>query len=289
MAFAKYASLSDAGTDAAMLSQTNTLRMWYRCMRYRFKSEVPSISFVRNADLAGRTLLDIGAHRGIYSIYLSRAAGEHGRVIAFEPQPELHEHLCVVKRRFGLCNLTIANVGLSSRRGTLTLRRSYAGSGGASFYVEPSPELEAIAAPVVPLDEYVEAAGVKAVDFIKCDVEGHEWEVFEGAERTLRRCTPTLLFECRHETAVAGRLFGFLSELGYDGYFYHVSSADHRSWFNKNRGAYVRCEEAARHEYPRSSVIVRNYLFVPRGVVPDAVHYGREPRAGERLAAPSRS
>ena len=94
-----------------MLSQSNNWRMSYRCWRYRCKSEVPSISFVRNANLEGKTLLDIGANRGIYSIYMSRAAGENGRVIAFEPQPELKAHLETIKRSFRLSNLEIENIG----------------------------------------------------------------------------------------------------------------------------------------------------------------------------------
>ena len=90
-----------------MLDQSNKLRMIHRCWRYRFKSEVPSIRLVLGADLKGRTLLDIGANRGVYSIYMSRAAGVSGKLVSFEPQPELVEHLRSVKRRFRLKNMTI--------------------------------------------------------------------------------------------------------------------------------------------------------------------------------------
>ena len=40
---------------------------------------------------------------------------------------------------------------------------------------------------VVTLDEYVEKLGSPRVAFIKCDVEGHELAVFEGARRLLAR------------------------------------------------------------------------------------------------------
>ena len=75
------------------MSIIETIRMILRCWVYRFKSEVPSIKFVRNLDFSNTTMIDIGANKGIYSIYMSRAAGENGSVIAFEPQPELGEHL----------------------------------------------------------------------------------------------------------------------------------------------------------------------------------------------------
>ncbi|MDX1563107.1 MAG: FkbM family methyltransferase, partial [Gammaproteobacteria bacterium] len=213
--------------------------MRYRCWRYRFKSEVPSISFVVSADLAGKTLLDIGANRGIYSIYMSRAAGTNGRVIAFEPQPELRDHLEVVKRQFALDNLTIENIGLSEQAGELTLRRPAAGAGGASFHIDAAAGWEEFEVPVERLDDYVARTGLGPVHFIKCDVESHELAVFRGGEATLRRDLPALIFECNHEIATDGAMFDYLFELGYDGYFYFVTPKDHRSFWHKNRGRYV--------------------------------------------------
>ena len=47
------------------------------------------------------------------------------------------------------------------------------------------------------------------VSFIKIDVEGHELEVFKGAEDTILKHTPTFLFECHHAAANKGELFFF--------------------------------------------------------------------------------
>ena len=258
-----------------MLSVSGKWRMRYRCWRYRFKSEVPSISFVRGANLEGRTLLDIGANRGIYSFYLSRAAGATGRVIAFEPQPELGEHLRRLRETFGLSNLEIENIGLSSETGELVLRRPKAGAGAASFHIDPGTEWEELGVPVLRLDDFVEQRRIGDVHLIKCDVESHELEVFKGAEATLRRNLPALIFECNHEIASRGEMFGFLSDLGYDGHFYHVARRDHRSWFHKNRGFYVPASKFAEYEYPRAGLDARNYLFLARGLDPAAVHAGR--------------
>jgi FkbM family methyltransferase len=257
-----------------MLSQSNKWRMSYRCWRYRCKSEVPSISFVRNAGLSGKTLLDIGANRGIYSIYLSRAAGPNGRVIAFEPQPELQEHLDAIKRSFRLSNLRINSLGLSSQPGELLMRRPKSGAGAASFHIDPAAEWEELKVPVVRLDEFVEQAGVGAVHFVKCDVESHELEVFKGGEATLRRGLPALIFECNHAIAARGEIFDFLFDLGYDGHFYHVSRQDQRSWFHRNRGFYVHVSKFADYEYVRPGLDARNYLFLKRGLEPAEAHAG---------------
>lgn len=248
--------------------------MRYRCWRYRFKSEAPSISFVRNANLKGATLLDVGANRGIFSIYMSRAAGSSGNVIAFEPQPELREHLEIVRAGFGLSNLRIENVGLSSKPGELLMRRPKAGAGAASFHIDPSAEWEAFEVPVVRLDDFVGREGIASVRLIKCDVESHELEVFRGGEATLRRDHPMLLFECNHEIASRGEMFDFLQRLGYDGFFYHVSPADHRSLFHKTRGFYAPVSKFADYGYSRPGLDARNYLFLKKGLDPAAVHAG---------------
>jgi FkbM family methyltransferase len=249
--------------------------MRYRCWRYRFKSEAPSIAFVRNADLDGGTLLDIGANRGIFSIYMSRAAGPAGSVIAFEPQPELEQHLKDVRASFGLQNLRIENVGLSSEPGELLMRRPKAGAGAASFHIDPSVAWEQFEVPVVRLDDFVERERIASVRLIKCDVESHELEVFRGGEATLARDLPALIFECNHEIASRGELFGFLYRLGYDGFFYYVAPKDHRSWLHKTRGFYAPASRFADYEYARPGLGARNYLFLRKGLDPAAVHAGQ--------------
>jgi len=254
-----------------MLGALDKLHMMHRCWRYRFKSEVPSLRLVRKAALRGCTLLDIGANRGIYSIYMSRAAGPDGRVIAFEAQPELGDYLESVKRSFGLDNLTIANIGLSSEAGTRTLSRKAVCSGGASLESGLPDGLESIPVTVARLDDYLTENHIGPIHFIKCDVEGHEWDVFKGAETTLRRDLPILLFECGHSKAETGKLFGYLCELGYDGYFFHVSRSNHRSYLHNGRGRYVHFSNFSEYEYVRPGLLLRNYVFLERGTRPESL------------------
>lgn len=242
--------------------------MVHRCWRLRFKSEVPSIQYVREAKLAGTTVIDIGANKGVFSIYMSRAAGPAGRLIAFEAQPELGEHLRDVKQSFGLTNMTLVNQGLSSQAGVLTMRRSAVGSGMASFHNPASAGLQEIEIPVIRLDDYVSENDVGPVSFIKCDVEGHELEVFRGAEALLARDKPTLLFECHDDEADRGDLFEYLIGLGYDGYFFYVTRDDHKSLFNKGRGQFVPFDQRKSYPHVHPSVRHRNFIFVDRGSTP---------------------
>jgi FkbM family methyltransferase len=247
---------------AMALSFSEKWHMRHRCWRCRFKSEAPSIRFLLDAPLAGGTLVDVGANMGVFSYYLSRAAGPAGSVYAFEAQPELGPHLRAVARSFGLANLHVVNEGLSSRPGVLRMRREEAGSGRASFHHAASEQLEELEIPVTTLDTFFANTAQKPIRFIKCDVEGHELDVFRGAERILKSDGPMLLFECHHDQATKGDLFAFLSGLGYDGVFYHVDPRDHQSVLRKTRGSYVHYASFARYAYARPGVLHRNYIFM---------------------------
>lgn len=250
------------------LSFYEKLHMVHRCWRLRFKSEVPDIRYVREAGLAGSTVIDIGANKGVFSIYMSRACGPGGKLLAFEAQSELGDHLRNVKQRFALDNMTIVNKGLSSTAGTLTMRRTEVGSGMASFHNRASAGLDEIEIPVITLDDYVCEHRVGPVSFIKCDVEGHELDVFRGAQKLLERDMPTLLFECHDDEAEGGALFSFLTRLGYEGYFFFVTHKDHKSFFNKGRGQYIPFDQQAAYPHVRPSIKHRNYVFVKKGRVP---------------------
>lgn len=243
------------------LTMFEKLHMRHRFGRYRFKSEVPDIRYVRESNLQGKTLLDIGANQGIYCYYLSRKAGPQGKVFAFEAQPELGNHLQSVKESFNLDNLQIVNKGLSSEPGTLKMARSKVGSGGASFHYPTDEGLEELEVPVITLDNYFDQEPRETIDFIKIDVQEHEYAVLKGGESLLRRDGPTILLEAMHWEAEEGKLFGFLEELGYTGFFYFVSPADHARYWTKDRGHYIRSTEFDQWPYVRPSVNFRNYLF----------------------------
>lgn len=242
--------------------------MIYRCWLVRFKSEVPSIRYLLDQDFSGQTLVDIGANKGVYSIYMSRAAGPDGKVIAFEAQPELGRHLQNVKEGFGLKNLEIINKGLSSSPGILKMRRSEVGSGGAGFHNDAGEGVEELEVPVTTLDAYFADRDCGPIRFIKCDVERHEFEVFRGGEETLRRDMPILLFECFKADENRGEIFSWLADLGYDGHFFFVRPEDHASLLRKGRGEYVHYSRNADFDYVRPTVENRNYLFLPKGRMP---------------------
>lgn len=227
-----------------------------RFWRYRRRTEKDSVRFLLDQDLAGSTVLDIGANRGIYTYWMSKKVGEKGRVISFEPQPELGDFLLDLKKSFKLGNVEIQNKGLSDKEGKFDIFRVSAGSGGARLAQkgEALPEnspLHKVEVEVTTLDTFFQDKDIKELAFIKCDVEGHELSVFKGGEKILRKYMPTILFECGHEEARDGEIFSFLTGMGYKGFFI----------INGKKFDY---KEFDQHPYRKPTESLRNYMFVKK-------------------------
>lgn len=149
---------------------------------------------------AGGVAIDAGANAGLYSYGLSRFCK---KVHSFEINPA---H-CRMLRDFGAPNVEIHGVGLSNIHGEKTL---YTPVHSGGMVLEGWASLEPGNCPgapkhletrvrVVPLDEFEFPECV----FLKVDVEGHELQVLEGAENTLRRTRPRILIEIRDSNLAA--------------------------------------------------------------------------------------
>jgi FkbM family methyltransferase len=221
------------------------LRFVWRAVAYRLHRNRHELAALRNHIAPGDIVIDIGSHKGGFLYWLVRFVGPGGHVYAFEPQPQLADYLQKIVARCGWTNVTLEAAAVSDRAGTLDLTIP-AAAGQSSPGATLSPVGEAgpshrVAVPVVALDAYVDArgashsgplagragsgpAGPARVAAIKCDVEGHELEVFRGAERLLRESRPVLLFECEARHMTGGRtpndVFDYLQARGYRGQFF---------------------------------------------------------------------
>lgn len=187
-----------------------------------FQSDAYAIVFGRNdfkmmrLRLNGATVLDVGANKGIYCYWMMRAVGRSGRVLAFEPQPEMRDDIEKHTKRLSWLNLKVINGALSNFDGVTRLSRQKIGDGSATL--EDSrhrDEDELIEVPVMKLDS-LPAEMFTNLKFIKCDVEGHELNVFLGGEQTIRLHRPVVQFgEYGHRRT--NDVFRFFRDLGYLG------------------------------------------------------------------------
>ena len=159
--------------------------------------EGAEVAFVGRLLRPGMTVLDAGAHHGLYTLLASKRVGRQGRVIAFEPSPRerkrLRRHLRVNRCR----NVDVQPCALGDehREADLFLvqgREDWCNSLRA-------PQIDArtvsVRVEVERVDDVLEKIGVTRVDFIKLDVEGAELSFLQGACRTLAASRPVILAE----------------------------------------------------------------------------------------------
>ena len=144
-----------------------------------------------------RVCIDIGAHVGLWSMWL---VGLFGQVHAFEPVP-LHADL--FERNVTAPNVTLYRRALGAGTGTVSITVPPDQTGhahvtqGARRHVQRgghSPDSTWQRTEPVPMDT-LDSYGFQEIDFIKIDVEGYELPVIQGAVETLRRCRPIVVIE----------------------------------------------------------------------------------------------
>jgi len=162
------------------------------------KFEPEEMGFVQRLLRPGMTVLDVGAHHGLYTLLLSKKVGGKGRVIAFEPSPRecrrLEKHL-----RFNHCsNVHVEHGAAGSEAGEADLYMTDGFQDWCNSLRPPalpgSTRIERVR--VRRIDDALAEQGVSNVDFIKLDVEGGELAALNGATRLLQgESRPAILAE----------------------------------------------------------------------------------------------
>jgi FkbM family methyltransferase len=166
-----------------------------------------------------RTVLDVGAYSGIYSL-IALASSSTSFVHAIEPMPtnvRRTRRNLLLNDQFPRERWQIHQFAASDARGDVALYfNSCASLDTASLdqhFRESAPNRQSVKA--MPLDY----CNFKEVDLMKLDVEGHEDNTLRGARRILAESQPFVLFEtlteikldlCRSEFSAAGYEFTVL-------------------------------------------------------------------------------
>lgn len=190
-------------------------RFLWRAHRARLLDQSVELALIRRRTAPGDLACDVGANKGSYLYWMSRWAD---RVVAFEPQPGLADYLKTLVATLPMANVTVVQQGVSDHAGVLTLYMPSINSPEASL--EPIDGAGTVDITVVSLDDYFAGSGRLAI--LKIDVEGHELDVFKGADRILREDRPVLLFECEQRHLRTGSVFDcfrYLEARGYAGRF----------------------------------------------------------------------
>lgn len=125
-----------------------------------------------------RVIIDAGANIGLFSCYAASRI-PNSEVFALEPFPATYDRLVEHVRGNGLASrVHTFNVALGSSSGTAKMVAAARSSQG--FHVLQSGEnsrAPSVRVPTVRLAEFLERIPAKAIDLLKMDIEGSEYDV----------------------------------------------------------------------------------------------------------------
>jgi FkbM family methyltransferase len=167
-----------------------------------------------------KVFIDVGANVGWYSIQAAHRYPELA-VHAFEPGDLACKYLSQnVQRNEMSERIFINKIAVYEYTGTVYFTNNKIGH--ALNYICPKEAkfFDVIEVESIRLDDYVKKNNLTQVDCIKCDVEGAEYGVLQGALETLNRFRPTLLLEVddtwmERYGSNAEELLALLSKAGY--------------------------------------------------------------------------
>ena len=185
---------------------------------------------------AGEVVWDVGANAGATTYHFSKAIGNSGRVIAWEPDPFNFSYLLKNISLHSLNNVTPVNKALSGTTGTALFDMNGSTGAGISEHLVYSQKANQSAVETLSFQDACAQYGVP--DFVKLDIEGGEVDVIRGAlsflkaNRNIALCVETHRMRDGSSTEIPVK--SLLDSIGYsvncfeDAYDQHFLSATGR-------------------------------------------------------------
>ena len=167
---------------------------------------------------------DIGANIGWYSNHLSKMF-PNSTIYSFEPIPETFNQISANTELNGATNIRLNNLALSSKKEKLVFFYSPTVTGASSSQnITENHNMTKLEIEADTLDNFMITNSITKLDFIKCDVEGAEYFVFQGGLETFKQYKPIVFTEMLRKWAAKfgyhpNDIISFFSEIGYDCFY----------------------------------------------------------------------
>jgi FkbM family methyltransferase len=187
------------------------------------KLRAPELASVLKFIDPRKICFDVGAHGGAWSRGLARSLPET-QVYAFEALPYYARVLRTSMMLLGQKRVQILNVAIGERQGNVQMatadKLGNRLTGKTHVAASHESTSQRIAVPLITLDTFWESIGKKPVGFVKCDVEGFELFVINGAKKLIEECRPVFFNElnaewCNRYSYTPQDVFSFFDERHY--------------------------------------------------------------------------
>ena len=148
----------------------------------------------KNIDQDNATIIfDVGANKGQSIDFFSKIY-KNVKIYAFEPNPKLYNYL---KAKYKRKNVLLFNLGISDNSGQLMLNETITDETSTfeklnydSSYLQMKANILGVSkeniisnkyfVDVIRLKDFIEREGIKKIDILKIDTEGHELKCLQG-------------------------------------------------------------------------------------------------------------
>jgi FkbM family methyltransferase len=163
-----------------------------------FPEEMPALEsyFQWYTPKQGDVVFDIGAYCGVFSYLLSKAVGQHGRVVSFEPDPLNFEILRRNIERQQLTNVTAINVAVFKVAGQAQFNSEGALGSGLSQTLDRPSAGGCVSVETITFEGACRRYGTPT--FAKVDAEGAEVEIIGSAQSFLRQHPINFVLDTNH-------------------------------------------------------------------------------------------
>lgn len=156
--------------------------------------EIDELRVLREVVGSGKSIVEVGANVGNHLAFYAQHM-KPKRIFPFEPNPAAVNLLTRNIEANGFAPVVDQRgigIGAGARYGTFSVVLPYDDNLGAARLAHGGAEEGTEQVEVYPLDERLKG---EAVDFIKIDVEGMEFDVLDGASELISRNKPVLMVE----------------------------------------------------------------------------------------------
>ncbi|HEY0904785.1 MAG TPA: FkbM family methyltransferase [Marmoricola sp.] len=136
----------------------------------------------------GEFVVEAGANIGFFSLMLARQVGPEGKVLCYEPDPELAAILRRNVEANGYTNVVVRQAAVADQPGELTFFRAARNTGDNRLFTH-GVDGGSFPVSAVTLDDELEGE-TRRIDLLKLDIQGAEPLALRGLGRTLRTRPP---------------------------------------------------------------------------------------------------